>query len=81
MDLLADLDAFYLEHRRCGDLESNVTERDPLWVAMACRGRLGYRCRGVLRIDPLLADLGITSLTVVAPTGFEPVFSVRHALS
>lgn len=31
-------------------------------------GRRGYRCRGVLRIDPLLADLGITSLTVVAPT-------------
>jgi hypothetical protein len=35
MDLIADLDAFYLEHRRCGDLEY-VTERDPLWVAMAC---------------------------------------------
>ena len=33
-------------------------------------GRRGYRCRGVLRIDQLLADLGITSLTVVAPTGF-----------
>jgi len=32
-------------------------------------GRRGYRCRGVLPIDPLLADLGITSLTVVAPTG------------
>jgi hypothetical protein len=40
-------------------------------------GRRGYRCRGVLRIDPLLADLGITSLTVVAPTGFEPVFESR----
>ena len=33
-------------------------------------GVRGYRCRGVLRIDALLADLGITSLTVVAPTGF-----------
>lgn len=31
-------------------------------------GRRG-RCRGVLRINPLLADAGITCLTVVAPTG------------
>jgi hypothetical protein len=43
-------------------------------------GRRGYLCRGVLQIDPLLADLGITSLTVVAPTGFEPVFPCRRTL-
>jgi hypothetical protein len=30
----------------------------------------GYLCRGVLTIDALLASAGITSLTVVAPTGF-----------
>ena len=40
-------------------------------------GQRGYRCRGVLRIDTLLADAGTTSLTVVAPTGFEPVFESR----
>jgi len=26
MTLLADLDAFYVEHRRCGDLEGAVAE-------------------------------------------------------
>jgi site-specific DNA recombinase len=36
--------------------------------------RRGYLCRGVLTIDALLASARITSLTVVAPTGFEPVF-------
>ena len=34
--LLADLYAFYLEHQRCGELESELTEGDPDWVVMAC---------------------------------------------
>ncbi len=34
--LLADLYAFYLEHRRCGELESEVPEGDSDWVVMTC---------------------------------------------
>jgi len=47
----------------------------------------GYRFRGALAIDRLIGGEafqtpgGETSLSGVAPTGFEPVFSVRHALS
>ena len=36
MDLLDELDAFYLEHRRCGDLKAEVTEGEPLRVMMIC---------------------------------------------
>jgi len=52
MDLLADLDAFYLEHRCCGDLESNVTERDPFWVAMACSCGALIARRIIEPVDP-----------------------------
>lgn len=34
--LLADLDAFYLEHRRCGELESEISEGEPALIVMAC---------------------------------------------
>jgi hypothetical protein len=34
--LLADLDAFYLEHRRCGELESEISEEESRWIVMAC---------------------------------------------
>ena len=34
--LLADLDAFYLEHHRCGELESEISEVEPAWIVMAC---------------------------------------------
>ena len=40
-------------------------------------GRRGYRCRGVLRINPLLVDAGITSLTVVAPTGRARTYIIQ----
>jgi hypothetical protein len=43
--------------------------------------RRGYLCRGVLTIDALLASVGITSLTVVAPTGFEPVNESGHVFA
>jgi len=36
MDLLADLDAFYLEHRRCGELEAEIYEGEPAWIVMVC---------------------------------------------
>ena len=34
--LLADLDAFYLEHRRCGELEAKISEGESGWVLMTC---------------------------------------------
>jgi hypothetical protein len=33
--LLADLDAFLQEHRRCGDLDSAV-EDDRVWMTCSC---------------------------------------------
>ncbi len=45
MELLVDLDAFYLEHRRCGELESEVSEGESGWIVMACSydGQLAQR--------------------------------------
>lgn len=34
--LLADVDVFYLEHRRCGELETEISEGEPAWILMAC---------------------------------------------
>jgi len=36
MSLLTDLDAFFSEHRRCGDLETDVTDGEPGWVIVEC---------------------------------------------
>jgi len=39
MSLLADLDAFYLEHRRCGEFEAGVEDTTPaahVWIACDC---------------------------------------------
>jgi len=33
--LIRDLDAFYLEHRRCGELDTDV-EGERVWMACAC---------------------------------------------
>jgi hypothetical protein len=30
--LLADLDALYLEHRRCGELEAEISEGERRWI-------------------------------------------------
>jgi len=35
--LFADLDAFYLEHERCGDLDSGL-DGDRVWMACSARG-------------------------------------------
>ena len=35
MTILAALYAFYLEHRRCGDLDSGV-EGDRVWMTCSC---------------------------------------------
>ena len=49
MILFEALDAFYLEHRRCGELDSEVTEGERGWVVMACS------CGGLIA-HPLLED-------------------------
>lgn len=36
MELLVDLDAFSLEHRRCGELEAEIAGEEPFWIVMAC---------------------------------------------
>ena len=36
MLLLQDLDAFYLEHRRCGELKAGVTADETAWVVFIC---------------------------------------------
>ena len=40
--LFADLDAFYQEHERCGDLDSGL-DGDRVWMACAC-GAVIKRC-------------------------------------
>jgi hypothetical protein len=43
------LEAFYLEHRRCGELEAEVTpEEEPSWIVMGCScgARLARRIEG-----------------------------------
>jgi len=34
--LLSDLEAFFQEHGRCGELESDVADGEPGWVVIAC---------------------------------------------
>ena len=40
--LLLDLDAFYLEHRCCGELDAGV-EGERVWMACECGARIGRR--------------------------------------
>jgi hypothetical protein len=42
MTLLADLDAFYTDHRRCGDLYAGV-EGPVVWIASERGGRMARR--------------------------------------
>ena len=36
MSLFQDLETFFSEHRRCGDLESEVSDGEPGWVVVTC---------------------------------------------
>jgi hypothetical protein len=40
--LLSELDAFYTEHRRCGDLDAGV-DWPIVWVACPCRASMARR--------------------------------------
>jgi hypothetical protein len=42
VSLLTDLDAFYLEHRACGDLDGN-REGPVVWFACECGARITRR--------------------------------------
>ena len=40
--LLRDLDAFYADHRPCGDLHTGLTPSEPerVWLACSCGARM-----------------------------------------
>jgi hypothetical protein len=40
--LLSALDAFYLEHRRCGELDGGV-DRPVVWIACDCGASMARR--------------------------------------
>jgi hypothetical protein len=52
LTLLDDLDAFYLEHQRCGDLDGGV-EGERVWTTCDCGARLS---RSLLPTDRLPAN-------------------------
>jgi hypothetical protein len=39
VSLLTDLDAFYSEHRRCGELDAGV-EAEVVWIDCDCEARI-----------------------------------------
>ena len=51
--LLIGPDAFYLEQRRCGELESEISEEGPAWIVMArsCGAQLARRMAGEKFLD------------------------------
>ena len=42
MSLLTELDAFYLDHRRCGELEAGV-DGPVVWIDCECGARIARR--------------------------------------
>jgi hypothetical protein len=42
VSLLAELDAFYLEHRRCGDLDAGV-DGEVVWIVYECGASMARR--------------------------------------
>jgi hypothetical protein len=42
VSLLTELDAFYTEHRLCGDFDTGMTNTDPerVWVTCSCSARI-----------------------------------------
>jgi hypothetical protein len=47
MSLLTDLDAFYTDHRLCGDLDAGV-EGEMVWITCDCGASKGFHpsCTG-----------------------------------
>jgi hypothetical protein len=52
MSLLTELDAFFTEHQRCGDLDAGVDERIA-WIACDCGAGMARR---VDEDDALVSD-------------------------
>jgi hypothetical protein len=42
MSLLTELDAFFTDHRRCGDLDAGV-DGPIVWIGCACGARMARR--------------------------------------
>jgi hypothetical protein len=45
MSLLTDLDAFFTDHRRCGDLDAGV-DGEVVWIACDCGASMARRVDG-----------------------------------
>jgi len=58
MSLLTDLDAFFTEHCRCGELDGGV-ESDIVWMACDCEARIVRR----VDVDDYVSQLARASLT------------------
>jgi hypothetical protein len=43
VSLLTDLDAFFTEHRRCGELDAGV-DGPVVWIACECGARIARAC-------------------------------------
>jgi hypothetical protein len=70
VSLLTELDAFYLDHRRCGELDAGV-EGEVVWFACDLRRQHGRRMdeTGRSEYTPILLDWmrGVHRLTTVEP--------------
>jgi len=53
LTLLDDLDAFYLEHRRCGALDASV-EDGHVWMTCECEAGLSRSLARPARLPPSL---------------------------
>jgi len=77
----ADVKAVLSRHSQEARKALQLFLRDRLcFTPMERDGRRGYRFQGEGTYNGLLSGEAFPP-TMVAPTGFEPVFSVRHALS
>jgi hypothetical protein len=50
MSLLGDLDAFFTDHRQCGDLDAGV-DGPVVWIACDCGARMARRADEVEHTD------------------------------
>jgi hypothetical protein len=58
--ILAALDAFLQEHRRCGDLDGGV-DSERVWMTCDCGGGIAHPVRPTELDEPLRAAVGYLS--------------------
>jgi hypothetical protein len=76
VSLLTDLDAFFTEHRACGDLDGGVTEDSArVWMACSCGARIERACGWMKLASAPSAPLSASSSSNLArPTLGMPAF-------